>query len=363
MKVKSDEYYIKKCIKLAKKGAGHVSPNPLVGSVIVENGKIISSGYHKAFGEAHAERNAINKLKEDYDFSKATIYINLEPCTHYGKTPACCDLIIERKFKRVVFAMKDPNPLVDGKSIKCLIENNIEVQYGVLEEKAKYLNRFFIKNILHSQPYIILKVAQTINGKIASFNNESKWISCEKARKDVHKLRSKVDAVLVGTQTLESDIPSLDVRLVKGRNPYRILLDRELKIEKDKLYSEINKANTILVCSLNVKNGEKLSELSNEVKVIQVSEQDRKLNLKELFGKLSEMGINSVLVESGARLSSFLLQENLIDEILIYQSPKILGKGKALFDELELSSPNEIEAFKLKKIKKIGSDVRLTYLK
>lgn len=360
---KTHKYYLKKCFELAKKGKGKVSPNPLVGSVIVENDRIISTGYHKKFGEFHAERNAINKLPSDYDFSNSTIYVSLEPCTHHGKTPPCCDLIIEKKFKKVVFAMQDPNPLVAGKSIEKLKNNNIEVEFGILNQKAKYLNRFFIKHISTKKPYIILKVAQTINGKIASYNNESKWISSEKSRKDVHKIRSELDAVLVATNTIEHDIPKLDVRLAKGRNPLRILLCRNLNKDKSKLYTEENKNKTIIVCSNKIENKEKLIQFSNDVRIIQISEKNNYLDLNELFSILGEEGINSILIESGSKLSSYLLQEDLIDEIIIYQSPKFLGKGKALFDDLEISNPNQLKSFQLYKSKKIDTDIKLTYLK
>lgn len=303
MSKKSDKYYIKKCLKLAKLGRGYVSPNPLVGAIIVDYGKIIAEAYHQKFGEGHAERNAVNMLPEDYDFSNSTIYINLEPCTHFGKTPPCCDILIEKKFKKVVFAMKDPNPKVAGESINKLKDNNIDYKFGVLDKKAKYMNRFFIKHIQSQKPYIIVKVAQTVNGKIASFNNESKWISCEKSRKDVHKLRSAVDVVLVGTGTIKNDSPQLDVRLTKGRNPLRILVTRDLDIEKTKLYNDINKERTILVCSNLLENEAILNELSKDVRIIQVSEEDGKLNLEELFTILGKEGINSILVESGSSLS------------------------------------------------------------
>jgi diaminohydroxyphosphoribosylaminopyrimidine deaminase/5-amino-6-(5-phosphoribosylamino)uracil reductase len=363
MSKKTDKYYINKCLKLAKKGRGYVSPNPLVGAVIVENDKIISTGFHHKIGENHAERDAISKLPEDFDFSNSTIYINLEPCTHFGKTPPCCDLLIGKKFKKVVFAMQDPNPKVAGNSIDKFKENNIEVAFGILEKKAKFSNRFFIKHIQSKKPYIIVKVAQTINGKIASFSNESKWISCEKSRKDVHKLRSKVDAVLVGTGTIRNDAPKLDVRLVKGRNPLRILLLSDLNIDRALLFNEENKGKTIIVFAKNKYSSEQKSNISSEVRVIEVSEENGKLNLEELFEILGNEGINSILVESGAGLSSYLLDKNLIDELIIYQSAKILGKGKALFDSLEIENPNQIKPFTLHKSKKIGDDLKLVYLR
>lgn len=354
---KSDKYYIKRCLKLAKKGSGFVSPNPLVGCVIVENDKIISESYHKKYGEFHAERNAILHLPDNYDFSNATIYINLEPCTHFGKTPPCCDLIISKKFKRVVFAMKDPNPLVAGNSIPKLEENNIEVKFGILEDKAKYLNRFFIKHIQTKMPFISLKVAQTLNGKISSYNYNSKWISNEKSRKDVHKLRSKYDAVLVGTNTIFYDKPNLDVRLTKGRNPKRILLDRTLKLPKKLIYNELNIHDTILITS------SKNNVDNYYCEVIKVNEFDNELDLAEAFKRLGELGINSILVESGGVLSSNLLSNNLIDELIIYQTSKILGEGISLFDNLKIENPNIYNDFSIFKTKRFEDDLKIIYLK
>jgi len=361
--LKNDEYYIKRCFKLAQKGIGKVTPNPLVGAVIVENNKIISESFHKKYGEYHAERNAINKLPENYDFSNSTIYINLEPCTHHGKTPPCCDLIIKKKFKRVVFAMKDPNPLVAGKSIEKLKKNNIQYDFGVLEYQAKYLNRFFIKHIQSKLPYLTIKVAQSINGKIASYNYKSKWLSNELSRKDVHSNRSKYDAILVGTNTVLKDKPSLNVRLTKGRNPKRIILDRNLSLNPDDIYNESNLSDTILISSIKNKNSLKLEEIKNKVNVILVDESDDKLNLKSAFEKIGELGINSIYIESGSKLSSNLLENNLIDEIIIYQTPKFLGKGISLFDEYEIDNPNVINEFYLHKFKRFDDDVKLIYTK
>ena len=351
--------YIKHTFKLALKGAGNVSPNPLVGAVIVENNKIISESYHKKYGELHAERNAINKLPKDYDFSNSTIYINLEPCTHYGKTPPCCDFLIEKKFDKVVFAITDPNSLVAGKSIEKLKLNNINYEYGILEKKAKYLNRFFIKHITTKMPFITLKAAQTLNGKISSYSYNSKWISNPKSLKDVHKLRSYYDAVLVGTNTIIKDLPNLNVRLVKGRNPKRILLDRKLKLDYSQLINDENIKNTFIVTS----DKNKDINLSYNYNLIYVPEIDNKLDLYALFKILGDKGINSILVETGSVLSSYLLDKDLIDEILLYNTPKILGKGISLFDESIIESPNMFKPFNLYEIKRFDDDLRITYTK
>lgn len=353
------EKYINHTFKLALKGAGNVSPNPLVGAVIVENDKIISESYHKKYGEYHAERNAINQLPIDYDFSNSTIYINLEPCTHFGKTPPCCDLLIEKKFKKVVFAITDPNSLVAGKSIEKLESNNIDYEYGILEKQAKYLNRFFIKHITTKMPFVTLKAAQTLNGKISSYCYNSKWISNQKSLKDVHKLRSQYDAVLVGTNTIIKDLPRLDVRLVKGRNPKRVLLDRELKLDYNQLVNDDNLENTYIVTS----DKNKDTNISFKRNLIYVQEIDNKLDLYSLFRILGDKGINSILVETGSVISSYLLDKDLVDEIILYNTPKILGKGISLFDESIIESPNIYKPFNLYEIKRFDDDLRITYTK
>lgn len=358
MKTKHDKF-IKRTFQLALKAKGYVSPNPLVGAVIVEDGKVISESYHRHFGENHAERNAILQLPENYDFSKSTIYVNLEPCTHFGKTPPCCDLIIKKKFNKVVFAMKDPNSLVSGSSIDKFLNSDIRVENGILENEARYLNRFFIKHINSKVPYITLKVAQSINGKISSYLNNSKWLSNEKSLKNVHKLRSEYDAILVGTKTIINDIPKLDVRLINGRNPKRILLDRELKLDYSNLIDKSNYANTYIVTSELKKN----IDFNISENIIYIPEVDNKLDLKYLFAHLGNIGINSIFIESGSELSSYLLDKDLIDEIVVYQTPKFLGKGISLFDNCLLDSPNKLKPYNLHKVKRYGDDVKLVYTK
>ncbi|MBZ0199731.1 MAG: bifunctional diaminohydroxyphosphoribosylaminopyrimidine deaminase/5-amino-6-(5-phosphoribosylamino)uracil reductase RibD, partial [Ignavibacteriaceae bacterium] len=215
----TDESYIKLAIEIAKKGNGNVSPNPLVGCVIVKDDRIIGAGFHERFGESHAEVNAIENSKEDVKGS--TLYVNLEPCSHIGKTAPCVDRIIEKKIKRVEIGTLDMNPLVSGKGIKKLMSKGIDIKVGVLEKECIALNKFFFKFISQKLPYVTLKAAQTIDGKIADFSGDSKWISCSSSRRYVHEMRSKYDAVFVGMGTVKKDDPSLTVRLAEGRNPKR----------------------------------------------------------------------------------------------------------------------------------------------
>lgn len=216
-----------------------MSPNPMVGCIIVKDGKIIAQGYHKKFGEPHAEVNAIMAAKERrINLEGAALYVNLEPCVHYGKTPPCIDEIVKNKFSRVVIGTRDPNPLVKGKAIRKLRRHKCRVTEGVLRERCEELNKFFFKYIRTGLPYVTLKAAVTLDGRIADEKHRSKWISSFKSRRLVHKLRSEYDAVLVGRNTVEYDNPSLTVRHVKGRNPYRIVIDKDLKLDLNKKYLE-----------------------------------------------------------------------------------------------------------------------------
>lgn len=242
----ADESYIQLTIEIAKKGEGSVSPNPLVGCVITKENRIIGAGYHQKFGEEHAEINAINSATESLE--GATLYVNLEPCSHQGKTPPCVDRIIEEKIKRVVIGTLDVNPLVSGNGVRKLKRAGIDVKVGVLEKECLELNKFFFKNIVKKIPYITLKAAQTLDGMIADKNHFSEWISSEASRKYVHTLRSKYDAVLIGANTAKIDDPKLTVRMVEGRNPYRIVLDSGLKLNPDlKLFRLNDDKKTILV--------------------------------------------------------------------------------------------------------------------
>lgn len=321
-----------RCIDLAKKGAGLVSPNPLVGCVIVKDNKIIAEGYHRKFGSDHAEVNAISSaLKKGSNLKDAILFTNLEPCFHYGKTPPCVDLIISKKIKKVVLGIQDPNRSVNGKSIKKLRENKIEVKTGILADECKSLNRFYSKYITTSLPYVALKVAQTLDGKIADENYKSKWITSYESRKFVHKLRSEFDAVLIGRNTLELDDPQLTVRHVKGRNPYRIILDRELRANPSrKVFKDKFREKTIIITAL--KASDKVNKLKHSgVQIINSKIIKNKIQLKEALEKISAMGISSILVEGGANTISEFIKQRMYDELLIFIAPKIMGNGLSSF--------------------------------
>ncbi len=344
MALNNDEKYIKMCFSLAKKGKNNVLPNPMVGSLIVKEGRIISKGYHKKYGEFHAERNAILNAKEDLE--GATIYVNLEPCSHFGKTPPCADLIIEKKIKRVVFSSFDKNPKVDG--VKKLKEKGIEVLGGVLEKEGNELNKVFFKNITKKIPYIALKTATTLDSKIATENYNSKWITGDSSRLEVMKLRSLYQAIITGSNTVLYDNPKLTSRIKGGINPIRIIMDRKGKIPFD--YNVFENDGTRIILIDNTKR-----KCPSHVEKIGFS------NINELLKTLFNMGIYSILIESGRGLNSAFLKEKCVDEIYHFIAPKILGGGINFIDGF---NPKKIDdgliAYNLK-IKKFEPDIMLNY--
>jgi len=361
----TDESYIQLAIEIAKKGIGSVSPNPLVGCVIVKNNKIIGAGYHQKYGGNHAEINAINDAKENVEGS--TLYINLEPCSHHGKTPPCVNRIIEKKIKKVVIGTLDMNPLVSGVGIKKLKAAGIEVKVGVLENECINLNKFFFKFITKKIPYVTLKAAQTADGRIAGKDGESKWISSLTARKYVHSLRAKYDALLVGAGTVIKDDPRLTVRLTEGRNPKRIVLDTNLKIKSSyKIFTNNGDKKLILVTSKKnstLKNGKIRKIISSGAQIIYVKERNRKLNLKNVLKELGKLQISSVLVEGGSEIFTSFVKENLFDDIQLILSPKLLGCGIPLVSNLGIKSIKKSVKLKVGNFEKIGDDVLIELCK
>ena len=337
--MKTYKKLMQKCINLAKKASGANMPNPFVGAIVYDEEKkeIISSGYHKKYGEAHAEVNAINAANGNT--KNKTIIVNLEPCSHYGKTPPCADLIIKSGFKKVVIAMLDPNKKAAG-GIKKLKNANVEVITGVLEEEAKELNKVFIKNIKTKKPYVMLKTATTLDGKIALENGNSKWITNEKARKFVHKLRSEYQAIMSASGTILADNPQLNVRLKNKKSPIRIIFDPNNKILLS--YNVFkNDGNRIILI-----NNSKI-ELPNHIEQINFNG-----NFDELFKKLYEIGICSIMIEAGCGFNSELLKSNEIDEINQFIAPKIFGGGLNFVDGLKFDEVNktiQLENIKIKR--------------
>lgn len=355
----TDESYIKLTLELAKKGVGKVSPNPLVGCVIIKNERIIGAGYHEKFGGNHAEINAINSGREKID--GATLYINLEPCSHHGKTPPCVDKIIESKIKRVVIGTLDMNSLVSGSGVKKLKSAGIEVKVGLLEKDCIELNKFFFKYITKKVPYVSLKAAQTLDGKIADIEGNSKWISSNASRHHVHSLRAKYDAVLVGAGTVRADDPSLTVRLTEGRNPKRIILDSKLGLSTNhKIFINNNDKNLIIVTSNKntQKKGriKKLNSLGAEILFVKEN-RDGKINLKSTLRELAKIQIASVLVEGGSGIYSSFIKENLYDNIFLFITPKILGSGLQIVNNMGTGKLKNARKVRVANIEPIDDDL------
>lgn len=360
----ADESYIQLTLEIAKRGTGKVSPNPLVGCVITKNGKIIGAGYHSEFGKDHAEINAINSSREKLDGS--ALYVNLEPCAHQGNTPPCVDRIIEEKIKKVIIGTRDPNPLVSGKGIKKLKEAGIEVVEGVLKQECEELNRFFFKFIPKQQPFVTLKVAVTLDGKIADVKSNSKWISGPESRKYVHAMRNNYDAVLIGARTALSDDPELTVRYTEGRNPYRIVLDSKLKLPSGlKVFQENSDRKTIVITTeagSGKKNKlKKLDKLGVNVITVKKNRNDR-IHLKSLLRELGRNNITSVMVEGGSGIFTSFIKNKLFDDITIFISPKILGNGIPVVNKLGIESISKSFNLKLKHSEVIGEDILAVFV-
>lgn len=360
-----DEYYMGLAINLARKGIGKVNPNPMVGAVIVKNNKIVGTGYHEKYGGKHAEINAIENASENLNGS--TMYVNLEPCSHFGKTPPCVDKIIENKINKVVISSVDPNPLVQGKGVKKLRDAGIEVKVGVLDEENKKLNEVFLKYIKNKKPFVVMKVAMSLDGKISTTTGQSKWISCDESRRYVHKLRSEVMSILVGINTVIKDNPMLDCRLENCKNPIRIIVDTTLKIPIDsKIVSSSKSIRTIVVTTEHAnRNVMKLLE-DKGVEILTVNLKNNLVDLKETINKLGELNIDSILIEGGSSLNFSAINENIVDKIQVYVAPIILG-GESSKTPIGGQGVADIkEAFKLDKLeyKQVGSDILIEgYLK
>ena len=354
----NDLKFIRECFKHAEKGKGNVSPNPLVGAVLVKNGKIIGKGYHKKYGEAHAEVNAIKNSK--VNVAGSTLYCNLEPCCHKNKqTPPCVPLIIKKKVKRVVISNLDPNKDVNGKGVRQLRAAGIEVTTGVLENEGRVLNKFYFKYAKEKLPFITLKIAQSSNGKISLSKKEQIWLTGKKSVEYVHKLRSEYDAVLVGAGTIKTDNALLTVRKVKGRNPIRIIIDGKLSIPLNSKVIDCSDPQKTIIITSNTLSERKIKQLSAKgIKLFKFKTSSKdQIDLKSILKLLAKQKITSALVEGGSEIFTQFLDKNLFDEIIVLQTPKILGRGIGAFN-LE-----KMKRIQLLGAEKIGEDVKLIYRK
>ncbi len=355
------EQWMERAIELAKLGVNFVSPNPRVGAVIIKNGQIVAEGYHQYFGGPHAEINAIENAK-GIELDGATLVVNLEPCSHFGKTPPCTSAIVEKRFAKVVIGMVDPNPLVAGKGIQILRNAGIEIEVGVLEKECRWLNRFFIKDMLESKPYVILKVAQSLDGSIATSNYQSKWITSEKSRELVWKLRREVDAILIGKTTALKDDPTLTLHNLVGKTPLRIVLDTNLSLPLElKLFTDDFREKTLLVVSDSLHLSGKADALTTAgVKILQSPTKDGFIDIEPLLQILYEdHRVASLVVEGGAQIYSSFVRENLWDEVNFFVAPKIIPGGISSFSGYAVQSLEEASNIVLKSIVPIDNDVHI----
>ncbi|MGI6443329.1 MAG: bifunctional diaminohydroxyphosphoribosylaminopyrimidine deaminase/5-amino-6-(5-phosphoribosylamino)uracil reductase RibD [Synergistaceae bacterium] len=349
-----DEFYMKIAIDLANIGTSTTSPNPKVGCVIVRDGKIIGQGSHLIFGEAHAEVNALINAKND--IKNSTVYITLEPCSHQGKTPACAKMLIEKNVSRVVVGMIDPNPMVNTQGLKMLQKKGIDVTTGILEKECRWLNRGFLRSIKLKRPWVTIKVAMSIDGKIALSDGSSKWITTATSRQKVHILRSENDAILTGVGTILADNPELTVRLVQGNSPIKVIIDRELKTP---LEANIFKEGKILIFTSKKAPIKKIKQFKSRGVCIEIIDSSPENQIKLILNKLCEYGINYLLVEAGAKITSAFLSAKLVDEVSLFISPKFMGKGLSFTEHLLISDMSQSIRLKEVEYHNIGEDILL----
>lgn len=347
----SHKKYIELTLKIAEKGKGYVSPNPLVGCVIVKRGKIIGRGYHKQYGGDHAEIVALKKAGKKAQ--NATMYINLEPCSHWGKTPPCTEKIVEAGIREVVIGMTDPNPMVDGfKEVKF---RGLKSKIGILKEECEKLNEFYIKYRRTKKPFVILKVAMTMDGKIATKTGDSKYITSLEARRYVHQIRSEVDGVLVGINTVIKDNPKLTTRLVKGHDPLKIVLDSKLRMPmKCNLMKQSKK---LIIATTTRAPKKKINKFYQKgVNVIVTKPIKGQVNLKELMKELGKKEMTSIMIEGGPKINSSAINERIVDKIFIFTAPKLMGNGMGAIGNLGINKINKAIKLKKPESRQVGRD-------
>ncbi|AYO31577.1 MAG: diaminohydroxyphosphoribosylaminopyrimidine deaminase [Thermoanaerobacteraceae bacterium] len=354
-----DKFFMERALRLAEKGVGSTSPNPMVGAVLVKDGEIIGEGFHKKAGEPHAEVLALKQAGERA--RGAELFVTLEPCSHYGRTPPCVQAIIKAGVTGVVAAMEDPNPLVSGRGIKMLEEAGIQVRVGVMEERARKLNEVFIKYITTKKPFVVGKIAQSLDGKIALSSGISRWITGEPARIRAHELRSRYDAVMVGIGTVLADDPLLTCRLPgREKDPVKIVVDSTLKIPVNaRLFQDSGK---VIIAATQKADRQKmrvLKELGADIIETESNGGDM-VNLPQLFEILGTMGITGVLVEGGSRLLASLSKEELLDKLIIFVAPRLIGaEGLSSVGNLFVDELKKTPRFTIGSLEQIGEDIML----
>ena len=363
----AEEQFMKRAIELAKQGVGWTAPNPLVGAVVVKNGRVIGEGYHRKYGELHAERNALAACTEDP--AGATLYVTLEPCCHYGKTPPCTEIIIEKKIAKVVIGSRDPNPKVAGKGARILREHGIEVVEDYMREACDALNPVFFHYITTMTPYVVLKFAMTLDGKIATRTGASKWITGEAARNHVHQLRGRYAGILAGIGTVLADDPMLNCRIDGAHQPLRIILDSQLRIPMgSRLVRSAKEYPLLIVCNESTRDREegtsriqKLEEAG--AKVWTLPEKNGHPDLNVLMQRLGEEKIDSVLIEGGGTVNEAALKAHIVHHVYAYIAPKIFGgeDAKTPVEGSGIRLPQECANLRLAKITVLLNDMLLEY--
>ena len=365
----TDQEYMLRAIQLAKKGEGWTNPNPMVGAVIVKDGKIIGEGYHKKYGELHAERNAIASLTESAE--GAVIYVTLEPCCHHGKTPPCTEAIIEQKIRKVVIGSRDPNPKVAGKGVQMLREAGVTVVEDFMREECDQLNPVFFHYITTKTPYVVMKYAMTLDGKIATKTGASKWITGESARKEVQHMRHQYMGIMAGIGTVLADDPMLNVRIPGLKSPVRIICDSGLRIPMDSQIVKTAKEYRTIVAYAGEHSGEGCKEAEEKeeqlhaagVETVSVPDADGRVDLRKLMEYLGKQGIDSVLLEGGGTLNDAALSAGIVNEICAFIAPKIFGGAgaKTPVSGIGVAHPAEAVKLTLRQMETIGDDLMLRY--
>jgi len=353
----SNNRFMQRALDLALKAKGSTSPNPVVGAVIVKKGRIIAEGWHRRCGADHAEIVALKKAGKRACGGK--MYVTLEPCNHYGRTPPCVDQIIKSKIKEVVIGMKDPNPLTNGKSIAKLRRAGIKTKVGVCQKRSEVINEAFIKYKKKKLPFVAVKCAQTLDGKIATANGQSKWITSEAARRLARRIRDEFDAILVGITTVQKDNPRLSANR-KAKRIRKIVLDSSLKISpKANLFSGVKPSDVVIATTAKASSRKRDSLLRKGINIIVCPQRGGEINLRWLFKELAKQEITSVLVEGGAHAVGNTLKEKLADKAYMYIAPKILGDQRALSSVVGISTENISKAIRLREvtIEKVGEDI------
>lgn len=359
----TDRIFMQRALFLAALGKGRTSPNPMVGAVLVKQGRVLGEGHHRRAGQDHAE---VIALREAGDRAfEATLYVTLEPCSHYGRTPPCTDRIVQARIQRVVASMADPNPLVSGKGFERLRQAGIQVESGLMEEASRILNEAYLKFITTGLPFVILKGATSLDGKIATITGESRWITGPLARERVHRLRNEVDAVMVGISTVLQDDPQLTTRLPSGlgKDPLRIVLDSYAQLPLDaKVINPSSPAKTLLIASASSPR-EKREDLQRRgVEVWCTEEESGMIPLRPVLKKLAELKIMSLMIEGGSELNASALQEEIVDKVVLFLAPRLIGGARAP-SWIGGAGVRELKgSYSLKKVslERIGDDIMIS---